>query len=113
MHSDTQIRPFDMRSRNTGVVRSADFDVWDRSQNVSAPVPVITANLAIDFMKLAEIHVAPEVLSHRPDIAVVLVGCDLIAAIGALAKVADKGMGVDAVPRPDVMANKQFGFRSR
>lgn len=99
-----------MRSGDAAVVRSADFDSWDRSQNMSRAIPVIGANLPVDFVKLTKIYFAAKVLSHRADIAVVLVGRDLITASSAPAKVLYKGVSVDSIARTDVMADKQLGF---
>ncbi len=110
MHSDAQVRPFDMRRRDATVIRSADFDSWDRSQDMPRAIPVIGANFAVDFVKLAEFYFAAKVLAHRTHIAVVLIGRYLIAAIRALAKITAKGVSIDTVASADVMADKQFGF---
>lgn len=110
MHSYRQIGAFDMRSRNAAEVRSANFDVWDRSDNLTATVPSIGVDTAIDFVKLPEIDVLSEVLAHRSYIAVVLIGRDLIAAIRAFPKVADKGVSVNTIARTNVMADEQLRF---
>lgn len=99
MHPNTQIGAFHMRRRDSGKIRPADFDFWDRSQNASAAVPVVRANLAVDFEKLPEIHIFPEVFPYCAHVTVELVRRNLIAAIGALAKIAGERMSTDTATR--------------
>src|SRR5208337_853767 len=110
MHSHGQVNSFDMRRGNSAPVRPSNFDVWDRSDNLTAAVPAIGIDAAIDFVKLPEIHILSEVLAHRAHVGVVLIGRDLIAASRALPKVADEGMSVHAVAGTDVMADEQLRF---
>src|SRR5882672_2068003 len=99
-----------MRGRDTGKIRFSDFDVWDRSENVTRAIPVVGANAAIDFVKLPHVNIPTEVFAHRAYVTVVLIGRDLIAAIGAFANIANKGMGIDAAPSSNVMTDEQLGF---
>src|SRR5271157_2086006 len=84
--------------------------MWDCSDNLSAAIPAVASATAVDFPKLAEIHVLSEVLPHRSHIGVVLVACDLIPAIGASAEIGDERMSVDAISRPDAMRDDELGF---
>src|ERR1700687_655048 len=51
MHTNTQIRPLDMRSRNAAHIRSANFDMWDGSQNPARAIPVVAADLPVNLVK--------------------------------------------------------------
>jgi hypothetical protein len=39
--------------------------MWDRSDNLTAAVPSIGVDTAMDFVKLPEIDILSEVLTHR------------------------------------------------
>lgn len=58
-----------MRRGNPTPIRSSNFDVWDRSDNLTAAVPSIGIDTAIDFVKLSEIDVLSEVFTHCPHVA--------------------------------------------
>ena len=108
MHSYGQIRSFDMRRRDAAEIRSADFDVWDSSQNPARAVPVRRGDFVVDFMKLREFNFLSVPLADRADIGVKLVARDLVAANGALSKIASDAEGVDAGPCADNMADNQL-----
>lgn len=110
VHPHTQVGAFDMRSRNGAPIRSADFDVWDRSQHLPRAIPVIGADSSVDLVKLAKFHISTKVLSHRAHVSVVLIGRNLIAAIGSFAKIVDEGMGADSVASADVITDEQLCF---
>ena len=74
MNPHSQIGAFDKGSRNTAVIRSADFGAWDRSQNTARAVPVRCGDLAVDFMKLLIVNVLAEPFADRRDVGLKLVG---------------------------------------
>jgi len=111
VHTNTQIGAFHMRRRDVGEIRPADFDMWDRRHNITAAIPPVATALAVDFPKLGEVHVLFEVLAHRPDISVVLVGCDLISAIRSSAEIGHEGMGVNASATANVVRDDE-GIRA-
>src|SRR5271157_224510 len=110
MHSHIQVGALNMRSRNAAPVRFADFDMWDCSDYLPRAVPIVRVQLPVDFPKLTEVHVLPEVLPHRAHISVVLVASYLIPTIRASAEIGDKFVSVDAVARANVMGDEQLGF---
>ena len=73
VHPHVQDWSLDVRRGNATEVRSADFDVWDCSDNLAAAIPAVASSAAVDFPKLGEVHVLLEVLPHCSDIGVVLV----------------------------------------
>jgi len=84
--------------------------MWDCPDNFATAIPAIGAESAVNLAELAEVHILTEVLAHRADVGVVLVGRDLIAAIGTGTKIGNKGMSVDAISITDPMADYQLGF---
>ena len=110
VHPHVKVSALDVRGRNVAEIRSADFDVWDCRHNIAAAVPPIASALAVDFPKLREIDVLPKVLSHRAHIGVVLIACDLIAAIGTGAEIGRKRMGIDASTPANVVRDDEFAF---
>jgi hypothetical protein len=71
---------------NAAEIRPADFDVWDGSDYFATAIPAICAESAVDFAELAEVNVLSEVLTHRANVSVELIGRDLVTAIRAGAK---------------------------
>src|SRR5260370_30697454 len=105
VHPHIEVASFNVGRRNLAPFRLSDFDMWDRSNNLTATVPPIGIDAAIDFVKLAEIDVLSEVFTHCAHIAVVLIGRDLIAAISASAKIRDECVSLDAVASADMMTD--------
>src|SRR5580704_13257269 len=110
MHTNTQIRSLNVRSRDSGEIRSADFGMWDCTDNLAGAVPVVRMQLAVDFSKLAEIHVLPKVLTHRADIGPKLIAGNLIPTICAGAKVGYKLVSTHAIARANVVGDEQLSF---
>ena len=84
--------------------------MWDRSDYLAAAVPAIGAESSVNLAKLAKVHVLPEMLTHCANVGVVLVGGDLIAAIGTDTKIGNKGVSINAVSITNTMADNQFGL---
>lgn len=110
VHSHVKVGALDVRGRDAAEIRSADFDVWDCRHNITAAVPPIASAAGIDFPKLREIDVLPKVLSHGAHIGVVLVACDLVAAIGTVAEIGRKRMGIDAGAPANEVRNDELAF---
>src|ERR1700676_2133331 len=110
MHTNTQIRPLDMRRRDTAHVRSANFDMWDGSQNAARAIPIIAANLPVNLVKLPKIHVRTKPFADRAKVRFELVAGDLVAANRSLAKIEDESERVESIPCADVMRDHQLSF---
>lgn len=52
----------------------SNFDVWDRSDNLTAAIPSVSGYATVDFAQLTEIDILSEVLPHRANVSVVLIG---------------------------------------
>src|SRR5260370_405128 len=64
VHLWFEFATFVVRRRNAAVARLSIFDMWDRSDTLAPAVPAIGIQLAVDFVKLAEVYVLTEMFPH-------------------------------------------------
>ena len=96
VHPHVQISALDVRRGNATEIRSADFDVWDRSDNLAAAIPSIAGAAAVYLAQTGRNPHSARSAHALRHIAAALVGGDLIAAIGKGTEIGREDVGVYA-----------------
>ena len=110
-----KIRAFNVAGRDVAGIRvSADW-YWDYRRNLRRVVPVraFAVRPSINFQKLGEVNIGPEVFFDGGNVTPKPVRSDLKSARDTLAQVPDKIVGTNRISLCHEVRENEFAFQYR